>query len=84
MLRPRHQPSSCRDRTREFRDACGGGGLGPAPLVSEFRRRAAGVGHGISEASRKISHLAQLAKSTSALMTLLRVYKIWLLQSTRM
>ncbi|KAG2616747.1 syntaxin-32-like [Panicum virgatum] len=68
MLRPRHQPSSCRDRTREFRGAYGaaGGSPGPGPLVvSEFRRRAAGVGHGINEASRKIAHLAQLAKSTS-------------------
>ncbi|OEL14719.1 Syntaxin-32 [Dichanthelium oligosanthes] len=64
MLRQRHRPSSCRDRTREFRAACGAAG-GHVPLVSEFRRRAAGVGYGISEASRKIAHLAQLAKSTS-------------------
>jgi syntaxin 5 len=63
MLRPQHRPSSCRDRTREFRDACGATGgslLGRVPAApSEFRRRAAGVGHGIGEASRKIALLTQ-------------------------
>ncbi|CAL5096805.1 unnamed protein product [Urochloa decumbens] len=68
MLRPRHRPSSCGDRTREFRGAverAGGSLCFDEPFVSEFRRRAAGVGRGIREASRKIKFLLQRANSTS-------------------
>ncbi|CAL4895437.1 unnamed protein product [Urochloa decumbens] len=68
MLRPRHRPSSCGDRTREFRGAverAGGSLCFDEPFVSEFRRRAAGVGRGIREVSRKIKFLLQRANSTS-------------------
>ncbi|CAN6331600.1 unnamed protein product [Urochloa humidicola] len=67
-LRARHRPPSCLDRTREFRGAverAGGSLCCYQPSLSEFRTRAAGVGCGIREVSRKIALLLQRANSTS-------------------